>query len=212
MANVILPPVPSVARFAVTGTWQGQPWTNIFHGQYSNVPADGITMNSICQAVHTAYVNAWTTTVSPSFILNTVTGQDLASRTGAVGTFTLAHAGTGAATPEPPVSVALCCSWTIQDRYRGGHPRTYMAGLMSQDLVNNRTLTTAAHTRWFNNASAFLTDFNAMTAGASSWKLVCVRYFSGKVLLPNPYVRPISAAVVHQRVDSMRRRLGKEVP
>src|SRR6266480_7432 len=212
MANVILPIVPNVARFAVSGTWQNHKWVNVFHLKYSSVPGDGPTMNSVCQAVHTAYVNAISTIVGPTWTLAQVDGQDLASRTGAVGTFALSHVGTAAGNPEPPVSVAVCASWTIQDRYRGGHPRTYFAGVQSAAITNGSTLTTAAHTLWLNAASALLTDFNAITAAASSWQMVCVRYFNQSQLLQNPYVRPVTGQAVHGRIDSMRRRTGKETP
>ena len=212
MAAVILPPVPSVARFAVSGTNQSQKWVNVFHMQYSNVPADTPTMNSICQAVHTAYLNAFTVLWSANCILITVDGQDLASRTGAVGSFSLSHPGTAVAAVDLPVQVALCLSWTISDRYRGGHPRTYLPGIVAGNLSQGRLLTTAGHTQYLNAAAAFLTNMNAITAGASSWKMVCVRYFSQHQLLPNPLVRLIGSEAVHGRIDTQRRRLGKEVP
>ena len=211
MATVILPPVPSVARFAVSGTNQGQKWVNIFHSKYSNVPADTPTMNAICQAVHTAYLNAFTPLFSPNCILNTVDGQDLSSRTGAIGTFSLAHPGTAAGVVEMAVQVALCLSWTITDRYRGGHPRTYLPGINGADVTGGRLLTTTGHTQYLNAAAAFLTNMNAIAAGASSWQMCCVRYFSQHQLLANPLVRVIGGQSVHGRIDTQRRRLGKEV-
>jgi hypothetical protein len=212
MATVILPPVPSVARFAVSGTNQGQKWVNIFHSRYTNVPADTPTMNAICQAVHTAYLNAFTTLWSPNCVLITVDGQDLSSRQGAVGTFSLTHPGTGAAVQEMAVQVALCLSWSITDRYRGGHPRTYLPGINGADVTGGRLLTTAGHTAYLNAAAAFLTNMNAIAAGASSWQMCCVRYFSQHMLLANPLVRVIGGQSVHGRIDTQRRRLGKEVP
>ena len=212
MATVILPLVPSVARFAVSGTNQGQKWVNVFHAKYSNVPADTPTMNAICQAVHTAYLNAFTTLWSANCILNTVDGQDLASRTGAIGTFSLTHPGTSAPAIDMPCQVALTLSWTITDRYRGGHPRTYLPGINGQNVTGGRLLTVAGHTTYLNAASAFLTDMNAITAGASSWQMCCVRYFSQHQLLANPLVRLIGGQSVHGRIDTQRRRLGKEVP
>jgi len=212
MASVILPPVPSVARFAVSGTNQGQKWVNIFHAEYSNVPADTPTMNSICQAVHTAYLNAFTPLWDASCVLDTVDGQDLASRTGAVGTFTLAHPGSGASVITMAVQVAVTLSWTITDRYRGGHPRTYLPGINASMTANGRLLTTAGKTAYLNAAAGFLTNMNAITAGGSSWKMCCVRYFSQHQLLANPLVRLIGGQSVHGRIDTQRRRLGKEVP
>ena len=211
MATVILPPVPSVMRFAVSGTNQGQKWVNIFHSKYSNVPADAATVNAICQAVHTAYVNAFTTLWSSSTILITVDGQDLASRTAATGTFSLTHPGVQTTIPMA-LQVALCISWSISDRYRGGHPRTYLPGIDGTFVTGGRLLTTAGHTAYLNAAAGFLTNMNAMTAGGSSWQMVCVRYFSQHQLLANPLVRTITGQSVHGRIDTQRRRLGKEVP
>jgi hypothetical protein len=198
-------------RFAVSGTNQGQKWVNIFHSKYSNTPADGATINSICQAVHTAYVNAFTTLWSSSTVLITVDGQDLASRTAATGTFSLTHPGVQTTIPMS-LQVALCISWSISDRYRGGHPRTYLPGIDGNFVTGGRLLTTAGHTAYLNAAAGFLTNMNAMTAGGSSWQMCCVRYFSQHQLLANPYVRTITGQSVHGRIDTQRRRLGKEVP
>jgi hypothetical protein len=198
-------------RFAVSGTNQGQKWVNIFHSKYSVQPQDAATVNSICQAVHTAYLNAFTTLWSSSTILNTVDGQDLASRTAATGTFSLAHPGVQTTVPMA-LQVALCLSWSISDRYRGGHPRTYLPGIDGTFVTGGRLLTTAGHTAYLNAAAGFLTNMNAMTAGGSSWKMCCVRYFSQHQLLANPLVREISGQSVHGRIDTQRRRLGKETP
>jgi hypothetical protein len=83
--------------------------------------------------------------------------------------------------------------------------------MVASDSTNGRLLTSAAHVKWTNAAAGFLTDFNAMSAGAATWSLVCVRYFSQGQLLPNPFVRVINTSIVHQRLDSQRRRLGKEI-
>lgn len=209
---VLLPPVQSVARFAVNGTWQGQKFINVFHGQYSNVPGDAATMGQICLAVQTAYHNSFGALQGSDCITTTVQGIDLASRQGVISTGGNSLPGGSSFTSVNSVQIALCVSWTISDRYRGGHPRTYLPGLTSDALSSGHLITTQAQTLWQNAAAGFLTNFNAITAGASSWKLVCVRYFSGHQLLPNPFVRPISGSAVHRRLDSQRRRLGKEVP
>jgi len=211
MAAVILPPVPNVARFAVQGTNQGTKWVNIFHSKYTVQPPDAAALNAICQAVHTAYLNAFTTLWNSTCVLITVDGQDLASRTAATGTYSLTHPGTGTTIPMA-VQVALTLSWSISDRYRGGHPRTYLPGIDGTFVTNGRLLTTAGHTAYLNAAAGFLTNMNAMTAGGSSWRMCCVRYFSQHQLLANPLVRTITGQSVHGRIDTQRRRLGKETP
>jgi hypothetical protein len=110
------------------------------------------------------------------------------------------------------LQVALCISWSISDRYRGGHPRTYLPGIDGTFVTGGRLLTTAGHTAYLNAAAGFLTNMNAMTAGGSSWQMCCVRYFSQHQLLANPLVRTITGQSVHGRIDTQRRRLGKEVP
>jgi len=200
-----------VARFAVSGTNQGQKWVNIFHSSYTVQPPDAATINAICQAVHTAYLNAFTPLWNSTCVLITVDGQDLASRTAATGTYSLTHPGTGTTIPMA-VQVALTLSWSISDRYRGGHPRTYLPGIDGTFVTNGRLLTTAGHTAYLNAAAGFLTNMNAMTAGGSSWRMCCVRYFSQHQLLANPLVRTITGQSVHGRIDTQRRRLGKETP
>lgn len=209
---VILPPVPSVARFALAGTWQGQPFINIFHGQYSNAPGDAVVMGQICAAVQTAYHNSFGALQGADCITTGVQGIDLASRQGVIGTGGTNLAGGSTNSSANSVQIAIVASWKIADRYRGGHPRTYLPGITSTDLASGHLITSTAQLAWKNAAAGFLTNFNAMTVGGSSWKLVCVRYFSQHQLLPNPFVRLIGGSDVHRRLDSQRRRLGKEVP
>lgn len=212
MAQVILPPVQNVARFAVSGTWETRPWTNIFHGQYSQQPGDSVTMGLVANAVLAAYDNAFGALMHNSVQITQCVGQDLASRQGAVGVGTTGFVGGGSTAAVSSVQIAVCASWVITDRYRGGHPRTYLPGMLAVNTTNGFQLTPGAVTAYKNAAAAFLTNFNAMTAGGGTWKLCCVRYFSEHQLLPNPYVRLIGGSTIHPRLDSMRRRLGKETP
>jgi hypothetical protein len=119
--------------------------------------------------------------------------------------------GSDAPTPLPP-NCAACISWQIGAHYRGGHPRTYLPGIASANLaaVGGNWWLTAFRTTLTNAAQSMLNSFNAATAGGSSETLGTISYFRAGELLAKPNWYPYLLPNVHQRVDSQRRRLGKE--
>jgi hypothetical protein len=209
---VILPPVPNAVQVAVTGNLNALPWANIFHLSHSAGALSSGTLDAVAASVGNAYSSHFLALMSTVSSVEQVKAMDLSSRTGPIGLDVTHRPGTGAGTAPAANSVAFCVSWSIVDRYRGGHPRTYIPGMLGTNIVNGHTWLDTFRLGMLGAASAFRTDLNAITAGGLTWQMVCVRYFSGHALLPDPAVRPIFAAVCRTRVDSMRRRTGKEAP
>ena len=112
-----------------------------------------------------------------------------------------------------PASVALVVSFKIGRRYKGGHPRMYLCG---QSTTNLNGQTQWAST-WITSVSTAMETWrnalNALTyTSMPTLQLVNLSYYTNKALRPAPTFDAITAVQVHTRVDTVRRRLGKEAP
>jgi hypothetical protein len=116
---------------------------------------------------------------------------------------------TGTVLP-PQCSIAI--SWVITASYRGGKPRSYLPGI-SASAVNPPG--TAAVDPTFAGlleveANSFLSACNGVTVGSGPMQLGTISFHSGHVVRPTPIFRAFVSARVHERLDSQRRRSGKE--
>lgn len=205
-----LPFVPGVAKVIVKQNNASQAIYNIFH--VDGGPGTGWTateLNSLAAAVRSAWVTNVLPLQSTLLQLQDVTAIDLASDTGASGIATGTNAGTATGI-QLPNNVAVCWSWGIARRYRGGHPRTYICGMTSTHVSNPTTMVTTYRSSHATAAAAFRTAVNAVTTSAGSAKLACVHYYRAKVLLETPLVSTINSVSVDDRFDSQRRRLGRD--
>lgn len=148
--------------------------------------------------------------IGTNWTLAQVTVADNGGST-AVSTTLPALAGTGGVTGLPP-NVAVCLSWSINARYRGGKPRTYLAGPPNTATTTQGygDITTTYASALRNAAQSMLNDINAASVGASLLTLGTISYSHNKAPRPVPLFVPFIGVHVHQRMDSQRRRLGKE--
>lgn len=206
-----LPAVANVVLVRVKGTYGGQPWNAIFHLQYSGGAPTVADLNSIGTSIGTA----WSANLASLHVAGViVTGVDLAdltSQAAATTTVTLNIPGTRAGTNFPS-SVATVVSWNINRRYRGGHPRTYFPFGVVADALTVRTWTTAFTTAVQTGANAFRTALNALSVSGTTYKMVCVSYILDHEIRTTPIPFTITGNVTHGRIDTQRRRLGKETP
>lgn len=210
MAKILLPDAPGVVRIVHKGVHQNQPWVNTFHVRGSlgvYVQAD---MEAVASAMHTAYFNAFIPQFNTQTSLLTTTAIDLSSRQGYFGVEDAVHPGTIVANSLPALQIAYCVSWIITDRYRGGHPRMYLCAGQMSEITNGRQIGATKLSALQAAATGYLVSAENMTVAGQTWDPVCVRYFSQGVLLNPPSQRKIEGSAVHTRVDTMRRRLGKE--
>lgn len=149
-----LPPVPKVLRI-VNETTDGNDLRAIsrVYFQYTGAAPTAAQLNILAGAADTA----WTGNMAPIYLAgNTHLGhviEDLTSATSAVGSSTAATAGTRAGSAMA-AGTALVVSFAISRRYRGGHPRMYLAAGGSGDLSTRQT--------W---GGAFLAAANAAAQG-----------------------------------------------
>jgi len=208
-----MPPLPDAAaivRVRVAGTVNAAPFNNLFHLQYSGAAPSVANLNAVCAAVLTAWQTNFKSLCPASVVLAGADAQDLTNAGAASGSATDTTAGTRAGTAMPN-SVAAAISWRINNRYRGGHPRTYLPAGVIADVVGGNRWTDAFITSADSAAAAFLVAMNAISVGGSTYKMVCLSYVRNKIKLIPPVPYTIQSSLVDHRPDSQRRRLGRDI-
>lgn len=204
-----LPPVSNVLRVRFIGTTQGSAWNNILHLLFQGGPPTVAD----CNGIATQAFNAYGTNLMP-MINGTLTRcevQDLTAATANEG----AHDGSavGATVTAPgPASLSMVISQQINFRYRGGHPRFYIPGPDMVNVSGGKLWIPGFLTNARANAVAFRAAMNAIVQGTMTFQLATVSYRTAHALRPTPLPFVVQAMVVHGRVDTQRRRLGKETP
>lgn len=205
-----LPPANGVAKIIVKQTLAGVNVFNVLHAW------NGSTTNwSLAELTSLANTTraAWVTNVIPlqttGLTLTDVQCVDLTGTSGSEYTATGSTAGSAAGI-QGAANACVCWSWKQPLRYRGGHPRTYIAGLTSNHTTNANTITSVHKTAHLNAATALRTAINGVSVAAGTAQLVMVSYYLAKVLRTTPYIATITGVSVDDRIDSQRRRLGRD--
>jgi hypothetical protein len=111
-----------------------------------------------------------------------------------------------------PPQAAIVISWQIAEVYRGGKPRTYLPGVPTAalEVVGGSKILDTFATNTDTMATTFLTNFNSTPVTGTTVTLGTVSYHTGHAVRPTPLFRTYFAVKVHERLDSQRRRSGKE--
>ena len=199
-------------RVALSGNAVSCNWANVLWVQcVAGSPPSQANLDAVVDAIALAYHNRFQPqlTTSSSLTLGTglyFTGPSTVLRSSR----TFSYGGTHSTGTDEAGQVAACISWATNQYFRGGHPRTYLAGLRSDQLTNGKTFTGALVTALTSAAGSFLSDVNAITAGTITQTTLGLMRFvnGGSVLNPGEFHTFIGASV-NARVDTQRRRLGK---
>lgn len=184
---------------------------NVLHARWSDnaehEDSDLVTANN---DFVTAFNTAFLPSVSSDWAINYVHMQALGG-SGLEALNTTVTQGSGAAGALPP-SVACCVSWKAGVTWRGGRPRTYLPGvpLSAQAVTASAGLLSTYTAPLQTRANAFISAVNAITVIGTTITLGMPSYFSNYAFRPTPLFFPITSSVVHDRMDSQRRRSGKE--
>jgi hypothetical protein len=203
--------VAGVARVSVVGTSAGVNIVNVFHVASVSGSWSQLDVNALATGMRAAFVNRFLSSLSTSYLLNTVTATDLSSINGRTGTATGSTPGTGGTGTSVPNSLAVVVSWQIARHYRGGHPRTYLGALATAILLNQTTFTSTFVSSLQTNANSFLNDVPqiVLPSGTTGFLVAVHRRLNGALLTP-PQTSAITGAAVDNRLDTQRRRLGKD--
>jgi hypothetical protein len=112
-----------------------------------------------------------------------------------------------------PAQVSIGISWSLAVSYRGGHARTYLPGVPASvmDALNTINNTTASGIA--SAAAGFHTDLEGFTASSiPSVEHGIVSFVRAKEWRTPPVFYRIVGAHVDARLDTQRRRLGRDLP
>lgn len=189
----------------------GVPVINVFHlRQVAGGSWSLADMQSAVSFMRQTWLSNIVSLQNPALTLGTLTGTDLSSSLGVVAVQGGSNAG-GAAGTAVTANVAACVSWPIARHYRGGHPRTYIGGLATGNVLNANSWTPAFVTALTAGMVSFRGTVNTNTVNSTGpVELVCVHRILNKIHLPVPTVDAVGVPSMDTRVDSQRRRLGRD--
>lgn len=207
-----LPDATGILRLAYSGTYGGAKWANIFHARMTGGSLSGTDATALCTSLSTAWDTNLKAIHGTGVALTNVGLIDLTTTSSAQAQVSVNVAGTDGTVAAMPANIALVGSLKISRRYRGGHPRMYLTG---QATGHTSTNVNWAGT-WITTAGTALTNWrtavNAITTTSSGLlTLGSLSYYSGNALRASPFFDVCTGMVVHSRIDTQRRRLGKEL-
>jgi hypothetical protein len=211
---VALKPVPGVCRIAINGTLDGQPCTNVFHWRKSGVDNQfsQSQVDYLAGKFRDHYITWFMSRMSNKYMISEAVATDLTADSAPIGVATSSTLGAIAQIPLP-ANCAMVVSWKSTRRYRGGHARSYFGGLSQSDTINATTWSSTAVVNWQNVSQSFFTAVNALVITNEMAGFLCVVHRKqNKVDLDPPLVMPIIGRAVDTRIDSQRRRLGRDRP
>lgn len=215
MPTGALPDLPQGVKLRFGYTFNNRPVFNVMYLKYSTSAPSVAELNTLSGLV----MSAWTTNLKPiltsGMTLNFVDLQDVSSRTGSYYQNTTGGVGSVASSQPLPSSIAMAISLKVAKRYRGGHGRVYQCGFNAADVVNGTNWlaarATACNTGWTN----YINASNAFTSGSNTYTAVVGSFYThdankNQIFKTPPETYPILGTAVHTRIDTQRRRLGKE--
>lgn len=213
-----LPVVPDVCKVIISSTRSDSDVENILHIGYSgSAPSSANLATFLTGSFVPATETLFNAEGSTDLIGVSVEMIDLSSDTGA--SATEAMSSTGVRTGDfAPSSASVLTSWTINRRYRGGHPRTYWpfgtAG--TYESGSSKLWDTGFIAAVQTAVEDWAAAWGDATVGATVFEtLVNVSYVDKNLNPTPPYRRTVPQVdtivlgTVKQRICTQRRRLGK---
>ena len=191
------PNVPKVVQIVLQGLLGADNRIiNRFHQQYTG--AAGTLSDGGAATWAAAVTAAWTAhmaaVVSSDYGLESVTLTDLSTNVGGYGQDLTGGVGANGSA-SCSAGVALVMREHIERRYRGGHPRQYLAGVPFADLATKQTWTPVVVAGWTSAYAAFRAAAAAgCPVGIGPAVDVSVSYYEGFTnhTYPSGRVRPIA--------------------
>lgn len=215
----MIPALPNgTAELAIKGTNQGLPWACIVHAKctLTGTPTTA-DAGVLAQRYHVGWAGQFIPEQSDQIELHTVDctlwyGDGLTVD----GTYSNVVLGQDSGSPLP-ASAAVLVSLRVAERWKGGHPRMYIAGIVDDrlDTVNSYTgATVSAFQSAYDDFKAYVNGVSSTHIDAASQAVVRRFADGGSLTIPKTYLDPpevlvVSAGVVRSHVASQRRRLGR---
>lgn len=205
-----LQPAQGVVRIVFHGTLGTIPTATVMHMFNSaNTAWSQSDANTIATRARTSWVTNFIPTQGAGWTLGNVEVTDLTNITGVVGVASGSTQGGISGFPQLPANCAAVVSWKVAAHFRGGHSRTYLPGALQNNTADMTSWNTTAINAWKSAAAAFLAAMN-QNLGTSAVSMGMLRRKAAKVPLIPPIFYPWLSADVDSRIDSQRRRLGRD--
>jgi hypothetical protein len=208
-----LPNVANVCKVRLIGQFYGHTWVNVMYARFTGGTINQAALDTFSSAIRIAWVANMAARYITNSGLTSVEVTDLTTRTGLQSVDSVGGTGSDA-TAGAPASAAICVSLVNGKRYRGGHPRQYLSGVNASAYTNGSTISNTVANNYKNSYTAFINAINALTTGGATWDVVSVGFYQSAAGVQSyripPEVLKITAVKVHTRLDTQRRRLGKE--
>jgi hypothetical protein len=215
-----MPPLPIASgglRIILSGKYVAQNWANVMYAHTTGLDPSEADLTTMATSLKTL----WTTTLGTlsvnALTLTQVTVVDISSTSGLAGIWASTPVTGTIAGSASAAQIAGVISWKIARRYRGGHPRTYIPGIAQSSILNHREFTSGWVASAGTAANAWRGGINGMTfASMPLCAFVNFSFYSKTDVPAPPHLRaipvmnPILTHKVGSRLDSQRRRLGKE--
>lgn len=205
-------PPTRCCKLTFSGDLDGYPWANVMWLYFTG--SGEITLSAleaVADACSSSYgsrfagqlAESWELT-STQLVLYSTGDEPLEAQS------LLVQAGTNDIVPAP-MNVALCISWHIAPHYRGGHPRNYICGLGGNQIANPTTWESSTLLAFDAAAAAFHGDLESITQdGIASTEHGVVSFVRDGDWRTPPVFYRIQQGHVDSRIDSQRRRLGRD--
>ena len=199
-------PVPNGAKVALNYTFNGQPVVNTLWFQYTGGVIDAQSISDLASGVNDWWVTRMKPALSSEITLETVdvVAKDVAQ--GFIGGVAVGLTGDLIGSTLP-ANVAYCLKFTTGLAGRSARGRNYIAAIRESDVDGN-TIDAACST-------ALLVAYRTLLQGGleeiPNWVWSVVSFQSNNAPRAVAQVLPITwATTTGLRVDTQRRRLGKE--
>jgi hypothetical protein len=210
-------PVAQCLRVAAHGTIDAYPFASLFNWKYTGGSTTSVELDTFCNSFGSAWNTHFAGLYPASTRLTGVVAYDMTAPDAPQGQAGFATPGSRVGTMLP-AQVACCVTWKVNYRWRGGHPRTYFPFGVTGDLADaahfNQTFTDPVDTA----CEAFRAQVNSLLLGSKVGYMALVRRqhtpIKGQppVNFDPPLVLVINGSEVDTRVDTQRRRLGRDIP
>jgi len=212
-----LPDADHIIRIKLAGQLSSNPWATIQYARFTGSQPDSAALATTANALKSTAFQAIIPMMGTANELLTIECTDLTNETGASGISSATPVlGTRAGTVNPN-QVCAVASYKIARRYRGGHPRTYWPIGVQSDITAGSRWTTAFVPLPLNAVTAWVGNVNATNLNGAPLQHGCLSYYTRdpnnpghSMLRPVPQFFPTQSVEFHGRVDTQRRRLGKE--
>lgn len=179
----------------------------------SGVTSDPSYLQALANALMTVFKTSapWGGNFATGITLSSITVKDNGGTTAQATNNNGSMNGSNAASSLPP-QCAVVLSWNVAESYRGGKPRWYLPGIPTnaQNSIGDSQITSAYATNLESVATTVMTLINGITVSSSTTSLGTISYQRNHVARPTPVFMTYLGVSVHERLDSQRRRSGKE--